>query len=414
MDIEIIVIGEELLSGAVVDTNSSHIAQTFLERGYIIERITTVGDRRQDILESFKSASEHVDAVIVTGGLGPTSDDITTAVAASAAKKELVVHDDIVKDLEERFKALGFELTPNNLKQAAFPEGADILENPIGSAPGFMVEIGGKPFFFAPGVPKELELMLANEIIPRLEKISGKALYIRHKTLKTFGLTESRLDHIVTKRVPEGVEIQFRATYPEIHIKLVAKGEDAGKATEALEKAEEKVASEIEDYIFARGDETLEMVVGRLLKEKGLKVALAESCTGGFVSKRLTDIPGSSAYFDRGFITYSNNAKMEQLGVKKETLDEHGAVSAEVAAEMAQGALEKSGADIAVSLTGVAGPSGGTAEKPVGLVYLALAHKDGIIEKDFFRKFGDRNQIRLVSTQVALDMIRRFLQGLEI
>lgn len=403
MKIESIAIGDEILSGTTVDTNLSALAQALEGCGLVIASHTVVGDSKESISLAFKSAVRRSDVVIVSGGLGPTSDDITREAASKAFKRKLRINTQALKHIQKRFLLLRREMAPTNIKQAMFPEGSVPLKNDMGTAWGFRLHYGRAIVFFLPGVPGEFRWMLDAHIVPSLRR--GKPISV--KWLKVFGLPESRIDYLLKDSDLPGIRIGFYPHFPEVHLKLIASGKNG---PQLLRRAEKTVRKLLDPHIFGIDDDSMEGIVGRLLLKKGATMAVAESCTGGLVFHMLTRIPGSSRYMERGFICYSDRSKIELLGVKKATLKKYGAVSEKAALEMARGARRHAGTTYGLSITGIAGPAGGTRKKPVGTVYLAISGPDG---DNVFRLIypGSRELIALIASEAALDLARRRLIG---
>ncbi len=398
--------GDELTTGKVVDTNSAYIAESLFSMGLDVVAVLKVGDTKERLLWALDHALSRGDLVIGTGGLGPTADDLTTAVVAEYFGRPLRTDQAVAEALKRRFEARGFPWTENNLKQAIFPEGAAIVPNPVGSAPGFRVERDGKALIWLSGVPREMQAMMKETVLPWVAAASG-AGKISVATFKINGLTESKLDDLVkgVSLPPEG-RFSFRAHYPDLTLKLTVRGEHLdGKFDELTGQIRQILGA----HVYAEGDVTLEEVVGKLLRQKGWKLALAESCTGGAIAARITRIAGSSDYFTTSVVSYSNESKVRFLGVKQATLDAHGAVSCETAIEMAEGALRAGAADVALSTTGVAGPGGGSEAKPVGTVWIGLAQRGGS-EARLFKFSGDRDRVIHGGAQAALNWLRTALQ----
>ena len=360
---EILATGDEIRSGALVDSNSAYIARILEEAGIEVVRHSCVGDDPASIVSIVREIAGRSDIAVVTGGLGPTDDDLTTAAAARAAGVEVVLDPLALDSVEAFFKARKFPLTPSNQKQALLPAGADCLINTVGTAPGFQLKIEGCEVFFLPGVPFEMRQMLANEVMPRLMKLPGQTRSVRLvKTLSTFGLAESATaeklsgfeDHFAH------IKLGFQAKFPEIHVKLYGTGMDEDQLRSQLEKAEHWVAQQLGDRIFSNTGESLEEAVGNLLRARQATLAVAESCTGGLIADLITDVPGSSDYFVLSAVTYANQAKIDLLGVTSEILDRHGAVSEKTAKEMARGVQRISGATYGLATSGIAGPGGAT------------------------------------------------------
>ncbi|APR83605.1 Molybdopterin binding motif, CinA [Minicystis rosea] len=409
---EILSTGDEVLTGMITDTNAAFLADQMGGLGFEVVRHTTVGDDRGALERAFRELGETADVVLCTGGLGPTVDDLTTEIAAAVLETELVLDEAALAYMEGLWRARGRTMPENNRKQALIPKPAEILQNPIGTAPGFAVRIGRAQFFFMPGVPREMKRMFAEQVIPRLERLRPEPTVFEVRVFRSFGLTESQTDQMLTgleARFPE-VKLGFRAHFPEIQVKLTVKGPDIAAAKARLEAASDEVRQRLGAHVFSDGP-AIEEIVGEGLRREKATMATAESCTGGMVSQMITAIAGSSDYFDRGFVTYSNQAKMDLLGVSEDILREHGAVSEPCARAMAEGARTRAGTTYAVAITGIAGPGGGTPEKPVGLVFIALAAPDRTVVRRI-RWPGQREQVRAISAMVALDLLRRRLAGL--
>lgn len=397
--------GDELTTGKVVDTNSAAIAERLYAAGIPVAAVLKVGDDRERLLWAFAQARSLADVIIGTGGLGPTADDLTSEVVAEFLGRKLVQNAAVAGSLEERFKARGIPWTENNLKQALFPEGAAIIPNPVGTAPGFRVSVApGKDLLWLSGVPREMTAMLDGTVMPWLRSEQGDGSEIYSQAFKIYGLTESKLDHLVKPLALSANErLSFRAHFPDLTLRLSAVGDETNFAAHCQE-----IRRLLGSHIYAEGDVTMEEAVGRLLNEKKLTLALAESCTGGLISRRITRIAGSSAYYLGGVASYANHAKVEFLGVKVDTLKTHGAVSEQTAKEMARGVRQRLGADFALSVTGIAGPSGGSPEKPVGTVWMSIAQENGEQARRF-QFHGDRERIILAASQAGLNWLRTVL-----
>ncbi len=411
MGAEILTIGTELLLGQIVDTNAAYIGERLAEAGIDLFTKTTVGDNRGRIAAALRSALERSDIVIATGGLGPTEDDLTREVFAEVLGMPLTLDEGILAAIRQRFAARGIPMPENNAKQAMVPAGATVIPNPRGTAPGLLLRPPqGQTIACMPGVPSEMKPMLTDEIIPRLRRLHGIRGMIRSRVLKSWGLAESRVDELINDlfRTQRNPSIALLAKSGEIHIRLTAKGEEARAIEAMLDALEAKIRPRLGEAIFGRDAEEMETVVGRLLRERRLTLALAESCTGGLVAHRLTNVPGSSEYFERGVVTYSNQAKTEVLGVPVELVAARGAVSPEVTEAMASGVRRLARADLGAAVTGIAGPAGGTPEKPVGLTYVALAWDGGAVSREL-RLFTERDLNKIRASQALLDMLRRHL-----
>lgn len=414
MRAEILTIGDELLRGEIVDSNKSFLAERLLALDVETRFQATVADLREDMTDAFRRAAARADVVIVSGGLGPTRDDLTIAVLAETFGRKLVEDAASLEALREFFGRFGRSMSPNNAKQAWFPEGAEVLPNPIGTAPGCMLEAEGTLFFCVPGVPREMRRMMDEQVLPRIAARRGEGgTVVRSRLLRTFGMGESNLDAELGDLAREGdVTLGFRTSFPDNYVRLVTRAATEAEAAERLAQVERAIRERLGPLVYGTGEETLEEVLGGLLRERGASVAVAESCTGGLLAERLTSVAGSSGYFRGGVVAYADAAKRALLGVPKETLEAHGAVSEAVAVAMAGGARERLGADYAVATTGISGPGGGSEEKPVGLVFLGFAEPGGSGAREFVFPL-DRARHRLLTTQVALDALRRSLLGAE-
>lgn len=409
MKIEIIAIGSELLTPFFQDTNSLYLAQRLNDMGLEVSLKTIVGDDRENLLFSIKKALAFSDLIMAMGGLGPTDDDKTREAFAEVLKRKLVFKKEILKKIEERFRRRGMAMPASNKKQAYIIEGSEILENKNGTAPGLWLETGQKKIVLLPGPPHELVPMFEESVWPRLKEF-GRGFMAR-RTLKITGLTESEVEGSILDCYPQTKDLNLTVlAYPgqiEIHLAGYSK-KNQKEAARKIQKLKNKIQERLKENVFSTSGEELEQIVGNLLRERRETLATAESCTGGLLSHRLTNIPGSSDYFLQGLIVYSNMAKNQCLGVPLELIQKHGAVSPEVAQAMARGVRQKAKANYGLAITGIAGPSGGTKEKPVGLVYTALAWDGGMdVKKNIF--LGKRELIKFQSSQKALDMLRRFL-----
>jgi nicotinamide-nucleotide amidase len=404
---EIIAVGSELLTPERTDTNSLWLTEKLNEIGIEVKLKTIVGDDEMRLEETIRDAVKRSDIVITTGGLGPTEDDVTRQVSAKAIDRELVYHTELEDDLRTRFERWGREMPEINKRQAYVIDGSDVLPNPNGSAVGMFARVGEKFLAVLPGPPRENQPMFIDHVLPHLKEVAG-TVFVKRRNLRVVGLGESALDEaiapIYTAYKSVQTSILFNKTEVEVQISATDTDETAAKRT--ADELADKIVEKLGVAVFSFNGETMEEVVGKLLTERGLTVSLAESCTGGLIAERLTDIPGSSKYFLEGAVTYSNGAKISRLGVKSETLDRFGAVSAETAEEMAVGMRERAQTDFAVSITGIAGPDGGSEEKPVGTVFIALADAEGVRSMKFVFP-GDRYLIRWRSSQAALDFLRR-------
>lgn len=409
---EVLATGDEIRSGVLVDSNSAYIARILEEAGVEVVRHSCVGDDPESIASILREIAGRSDIVVVTGGLGPTDDDLTTAAAARAAGVEVVLDPLALDSVEAFFKARKFPLTPSNKKQALLPAGADCLINTVGTAPGFQLKIEECQFFCLPGVPFEMRHMMANEVMPRLMQLPGQTRSVRLvKTLSTFGLGESataeKLDGFEGRFAP--IKLGFRAKFPEIHVKLYGAGTDEDQLRSQLEKAEHWVVQQLGNRVFSNTGESLEEAVGNLLRARQATLAVAESCTGGLIADSVTDIPGSSDYFVLSAVTYANQAKIDILGVAPEILGRHGAVSEETAKAMARGVQRVSGATYGLATSGIAGPGGATDDKPVGTVCIGLATSDSVSGRRYHFTFDNRRMNKQIFAAAALELLRREL-----
>jgi len=408
-------IGDEIVAGLTTDTNSGFIASELRAVGVEPVGGFSVTDDEDDIARTLERALEDADLVVCTGGLGPTADDLTTAVVARVAGRELVLDEASLAHIESRFRTRGIDMPPNNRKQALFPAGATIIPNPNGTAPGFVAAVhrGGRERWVAcfPGVPRETRAMVRDWLVPWVAARHPDRRFLS-RTYSTFGLTESRLDEMLAGVVSaDEARLAFRAAFPRIQARLTVSGTPGDDLEGRLDALEARVRERLGHHLFAVGDEGMEETVGRLLRERGLTLAVAESCTGGRIGDWVTNVAGSSAYFLLGVATYSNEAKQKVIGVRAETLAAHGAVSTQTAEEMAMGVRRLAGADIGLSTTGIAGPGGGSPDKPVGTVCVGMAWEGGVWSRRF--DLGDRGRdwIKGTTAQIALDRVRRLLLG---
>ncbi len=410
MKAEIITIGDEILIGQVIDTNSAWIAEQFNLNGIEIYQITSVHDDSGHIGKAIGKAEKEVDLVLMTGGLGPTKDDITKNTLCEYFNTKLVIHEPTLEHIKERFKKRNIDMNKLNRDQALVPESCTVLPNNAGTAPGMWFEKNDTIFVSLPGVPFEMKYLVENEVLPRLQK-NGKTKAIFHRTIQTQGLPESMLAEKIEQwetALPANIKLAYLPNPMSVRLRLSAIGDDLNSLKTQVEKEVELLKKIIPEHIFGYDNETLADAIGQLLKNSGKKLAVAESCTGGFISHLITSVSGSSDYYNGGVTAYSNSVKMNLLGVKNESLAKFGAVSENVAREMALGVKKTLNADFAVATTGIAGPNGGTDEKPVGTVWISVAGlNDTIVEKYIFGDNRERNIIR--SSQTALQMLRRLI-----
>jgi len=408
---EIIAIGSELLLGGRLDTNSLFLTDALAALGIEVRWKTVVGDDEADIMDAIRIAARRADLVITTGGLGPTGDDLTREAVARVTHRPLRRHADAMRGMTERLAAWGRTPTAAQMKQALIPSGAAVLDNPVGSAPGFCLSWKSCQLIVLPGVLAEAKAMFTKDATRFVaEPIrAGAQARIERRLLHTFGVPEADLDARVGPLVPSrrGVRFGLLASPLGVTVSLTACGGSSEMA--ALQRAARSVRENLGDLVYAEGTETMEEVVGRALTTRKMTIAVAESCTGGLIGHRLTQVPGSSTYLDRVLVCYSNDAKTELLDVPQATLARYGAVSAEGAAAMAKGVRERSRADVGLSVTGIAGPGGGTAQKPVGLVHVGFEAKGtGVLTREF-RFHGSRETIKMRASQAALNLVRQWL-----
>ena len=406
---EIVAIGSELLTPTRADTNSLWLTAQLNDIGIEVKMKTIVGDDGARLEEAVRDAMRRSEVVITTGGLGPTADDITREFTARAVGRELVYHADIEEHLRERFRGWGREMPEINKRQAYVIDGADVLPNPNGSAVGMLAETAGKMLAVLPGPPRENQPMFTDHVLPRLKNVAGD-FHVRRRVLRVIG-GESAVDEVAapiyTKYATVETSILFNKSEVEIHLAARAAGELEAKAT--ADKLADELVAALGENVFSTNGETMEEVIGDLLKQRGETLAVAESCTGGLIGSRITDVAGSSEYFLEGCVTYSNEAKIRTLNVPAELINSHGAVSAECAEAMATGMRARAGSTHAISITGIAGPGGGSEEKPVGTVFIGYAGPE-ILRSIKIVVPGDRYLIRWRASQAALDLLRRQLR----
>jgi len=397
--------GDELTTGKVIDTNSAFIADRLFSMGIKVAAVLKVGDDREALLWAMREAADLGEIIIGTGGLGPTEDDLTSEVVAKFLGCPLVQNEEIAAALRKRFEARRIPWTANNLKQALFPQGAEILPNPVGTAPGFRVSFGeNKTLSWLSGVPQEMTAMFDQTVMPWIVAMRAGQDQIFSQAFKVYGLTESKLDDLVKPiELEPGIKLSFRAHYPDLTLRVTVAG--ASEEQRRFIETCKRIRLILGSHIYAEGDTTLEQRVGQLLSERHRTLALAESCTGGLISHRITGIAGSSAYYLGGVTSYANDVKVKLLGVTPATLEKYGAVSQETALEMSHGIRERIGADFGLSVTGIAGPGGGTPEKPVGTVWISIAQAKNH-EAKLFQFHGDRERIILGTSQAALNWLR--------
>jgi len=408
---EIITIGNELTSGRTPDLNSRYAAGRLTASGLNVIRITSVGDDEKMAADALKRASASSQFVIVTGGLGSTEDDMTCKIAADALERPLCLDHQMLRKIRDYLKARGAEMTPPFEKMAFMPEGARMI-HPKGAVCGFSLVEKDIRFYFLPGVPDQMRHILDVFVLPELLSLYERPTVMRHRLLKLYGLDEPRIADIFAEllRTSGDLVFGFYPQFPENHITISMRGKDEPAVTAALDRAERDIMTLVGPYVFATGDQEMEEVVGRFLSKRRKTLSVAESCTGGLIGHRLTNVAGSSSYFQGGVVSYSNQSKADILHVDSETLEKHGAVSAQTVEEMARGIRKEMKSDLGLAVTGIAGPDGGSREKPVGTVYIGLDSADGTVSRKY-RFRGRRKQVKLNTSTMALDWVRRHLNG---
>ncbi len=401
----IISIGEELLIGQTVNTNAAWIASSLNELGIETIEIIVITDKHGEILRALRECGERADIILITGGLGPTRDDVTKHALCDFFYSQLVIDQQILEDVLQYFKKLGRHVTDLNREQALVPDKAEALRNPYGTAPGLWFKEGEKIFVAMPGVPYEMKEMVKNQVFPRLRKLPRQQ-YIVHKSVLTQGIGESALADKISgweDDLPKAIQLAYLPSMGIVKLRLTAKGQNNEQLEEDIANQISKLKTLIPEYIWGYDDDTLEKAVGVLLKSQNATLATAESCTGGHIAHIITSIPGSSAYFKGSIIAYSNDVKMQLLNVTANVLEDHGAVSEQVAIAMAQGVKNLIGSDYAIGITGIAGPDGGSAEKPVGTTWIAIAGKNKMVSRKYnFADNRERNIIRASRSALAL------------
>ncbi len=407
---ELLTIGDEILYGQIVDTNSQWMSVELDKVGVKVIRKTTVGDVESDVLSAFAEAEQRADIILITGGLGPTSDDLTKPVLAKYFNCEMKVHPEALEELTAFFKSRGRELTDTNKQQAMLPVCCIKITNPVGTAPGMWFERNGKVFMAMPGVPHEMKKMMTEKVIPLLKE-RFKTPTIVHKIIRTVGLGESFLSDKISaweKALPSHIKLAYLPSLGEVKLRLTGYGEDEQKLKQEIESLFEKLIPLAGEYIYGYGEDPLEAAIGKALREKKMTLSVAESCTGGYLSHLITSVPGSSEYFLGSMVPYDYQIKMRQLGVRPEVLEQYGAVSEPTIIEMANIVRAKFNTDIGVATSGIAGPGGATPEKPVGMVWIAYSDKHHTITKKLQLSTERMLNIKLASVAV-LNLIRMSL-----
>ena len=413
MNVEIVTIGNEVLSGRTLDTNFAFLARLLEEASVVVAWHSTVGDTQERIAEGLKRALSRADAVVMTGGLGPTPDDVTRKAVATVLGRPLQFDEAVRASIRERGRKHGRTLPATVETMALIPRGAEVWVNPVGAAPGLLMIQRGKPVILLPGVPGEIEALAREHVVPYLRGQSGRS--IESFTLRTYGSYESQL-HEKIGALPDawpGASFAYLPSYFGVDLRVTVTGANATAVRDTSLRAYNELMARVGAVVYAEGGTSMEEVLGEILAGKEWRIATAESCTGGLLAKRLTDVPGSSRYVERGYVTYSNDAKLSLLGVDPSTLEAQGAVSAAVAEQMARGAREREGVEVGVGITGIAGPDGGSDEKPIGLVFVAGSSPLGEFVR-LLRFPGSRATVRERAAQTAMDLLRRHLLELPV
>lgn len=418
----ILTIGDEILIGQVVNTNAQFISKKLFSAGIAVDRVISLGDDEKEIIKEFRIAYKKYNIIVVTGGLGPTHDDITKACIVKFFKSKLVQDKDVLKHIRQIYSRRKIALNDSQVLQAMVPDAAIALHNKMGTAPGILIDKGGKVFCAMPGVPYEMEYITAHGLVPYIKKkYSGNKLknILVQKTLHTIGIAESRLsqrlgdiNRITRSGKNYNVKLAFLPSFFEVRLRITIEAPNIKTADSLLKESVKIIKEKAASYIYSYDESPLQKVVGDILRKKKLWLSVAESCTGGLIASKITDIAGSSDYFLEGLVTYSDKAKMNLLGVKPATIKKYGAVSGQTALEMAAGIRKRSGTDVSVSVTGIAGPSGARAGKPVGLVWIGYSDKKKTFAKKFiFTKERFRN--KEIMSKMALEILRRQLLGIK-
>jgi len=409
---ELISIGDEILYGQTLDTNSHFISTELDKLGIRVKRKVTVADNRGAMMRAFEEAEANADLIIITGGLGPTKDDLTKPLLAEYFDSGMKLHEDILEDLRKRFAKRGRELNELNKGQAELPEKCKPIENKYGTAPGMWFEKGDKIFISMPGVPKEMRYMMEDTVIPKFKEIYKTPVLI-HKMVKTVGIPESILAERLEdweNNLPKEIKLAYLPGLNQVKLRLTASGKDQNHLLKLIDQEVDKLYEQVGKYIYGTDDSNLAAKIGELLKEKGLTIACAESCTGGYIAHLITSNAGSSEYYRGGINPYHNDLKINILGVKKETIEQHGAVSEETVIEMAERVRELFGADIGISTSGIAGPGGATEDKPVGTTWVALADGENTQTKLYHFQFDRESNIEITSNSL-LNLVRQTLSS---
>ncbi len=407
MDVELVTIGDEIITGHTINTNAAFMAEKLTDIGFSVKYITATGDSLELMDEAFRLALKRAQVIITTGGLGPTDDDITKKAIVKVFKRNLIFHEDILEDMKQRFAKRGIAMPASNHSQALLPQGAKFFPNKNGSAVGICITENGRTFIALPGVPREMEQILIDDVIPHLKGLNvGRP--VRIIKLRTTGIVESRLADMLQPdlKLDPGVKLAYLPAYSGVDLRIVASDDDAVEAEQKAVRLERYLETTVGKYIYGKDDDTLQDVVGQLLKDNDRTLSVAESCTGGQLGMVVTSVAGSSDYFLGGVVSYSNESKINHLDVSPEIIEEHGAVSDECAVAMAVGCRKRFESDYALSITGIAGPGGGTEDKPVGTTFVGLSSVHGAYARKFnFGTLREANRSR--ACYAALELLRR-------
>lgn len=409
---EILSTGNEVLSGAVVDSNAAYIAEKLEDEGINVVRHSCVGDDIDMISQVIGEISTRSDIAIVTGGLGPTSDDITAEAAAKTAKVEMVLYPEALAAIEEFFRLKNRTMSPSNKKQAILPKGSKILFNAVGTAPGFEIQINRCRFYFLPGVPSEMKYMFQHQALPAIREYARRdKMYYQIKTISTFGYPESVAGERVAEvcRLFPGIRLGLRAVFPIIQVKLYARGTQDSELSHLMDQAVQWCVCQLGNKVFSTDGSSMEMVIGQLLRDQKATLAVAESCTGGLISHLITNVSGSSDYFLFSAVTYANDMKINTLGVSVDTIRQYGAVHEETVKEMANGVRKIAGSTYGLATSGIAGPTGGTDDKPVGTLCIGISTPQQTYTWRYQLSFGDREKNKALFAITALDRLRRII-----
>jgi nicotinamide-nucleotide amidase len=410
MKAQIITIGDELLIGQTIDTNSAWIGAELSKAGFDVYRIISIHDRREDIIYALNEASGKTDVVLITGGLGPTSDDITKQALCEFFNTRMVPDNEVLLRIENMMNRRNLQMNENNRRQAEVPESCRVLTNDMGTAPGMWFEQDGTIFISMPGVPYEMKYIMTEHVLPELSQRFTSQIII-HRNIMTYGTFEAKLAEILTgfeKELPENIKLAYLPASGIIKLRLTATGSDHDLLLNMVNDQVNKIYKIIPDYIYGENEESLEMVIGKLLRSQNRSVSIAESCTGGEIAYLITSVPGSSAYFKGSVVAYSNTVKTQLLGIEEDLLEKYGAVSEKVVQKMAKGARKLFNTDYAVATSGIAGPDGGTDVKPVGTIWIAVASEKGISTES--RIFGNDRLLNVKRFSLAaLNLLRKHI-----